>query len=176
MDPSERYIYERELQCDSDLLIEVESLKSVNNKVKSIPLFTPPDNISESVLTAAVNRQGSRKTLFSGFMLIAAVFLLSITVGIFLIESPSSATESVGSQASMSSGLMMLQDESNHQKSTRSENVQPWVDRNEVLHFTGNSDFSQSAIETSYQRLQPVENERAIRSLQRNLHLTGSNN
>lgn len=175
MDPSEKYLYERELDGDSDLLIEVESLKSINNRLKSIPLFTPPENITESVLAAAGNRD-RRGNLFPGVMLIAAVFLLSITIGIFLIENPSATTETAGSQASMNSGLMILHNEENYSQSERPAQVQPWIDRNEVLYFTGNSDISQSAIENSYQRLRPVENERAFHSLQRNLHLTGSNN
>lgn len=176
MDPSEKYIYERELEGDDNLLIEVESLKSVNNKLKSIPLFTPPAGLSESVLAVAANKRQNRQAFYPVFMLAAAVLLLSITVGIFLIDNPSATTESAGTQASMSSGLMLLQNEITPEQSTQAEQVQPWVDRNEVLYFTGSADNSETAIQNSYHRLQPVPNERVPHSLQRTLHLTGSRN
>lgn len=176
MDPSEEIIYERELERDSDLLIEVESLKSVNNKLKTIPLFNPPEKLSELVFTTSyVNRQRRKKEILSGIILAAAVLFLTITFGIFLIDNPASTADTTQSQASLNTGILLIPEEPTVKIEYGTESVKPWTDRNEVLYFTGFG-ASGSAFENNSQKLELVENDRATRTSQRNFHLTGSSN
>ena len=84
MDPSEEIEFEREMMKDEDLLIEVETLRKSFQKLGKLPLHHPPKELSEQVLSMAVEtrkRQLDDQQKWFGVMgrsVAAAVALLMI--------------------------------------------------------------------------------------------------
>ena len=181
MDPSERIVFEREIESNSDLLIEVESIRSVKEKIEQdLPLMSAP----ESILRAVQKISEERGIKYNEYRIIppyitaaAAILVCVITIGIFLIDESGQLQSDVNS-ASFNTEMSLPVD--NHNSERQTENISPWVDRNQVLHFTGNQEEipggDDSIIQNSYQKLTPIDNQNDLRRTQRNLHLTRTSN
>ncbi len=180
MDPSERVEFERLLNENENLLIEVESLRSVSSRLDQLPAISAPDHVLESVYsTASQKAVSSKRSIYKPlFLAAAAVVALGFTAGALVYDtgnSPSvSGTASVGAIGAFNPEIQPGETTTGqtNQNST-------WIDRNEVIHFTGNSGTVTSSdrdslLQNSYQRLTPVHDPAHNRAIQRNLHLTGS--
>lgn len=178
MDPSEEVEFERELSGNSNLLIEVESLKKTKGQLDNLPLMEPPRNVVSSIQQHAERYSKSRRRnanlpIYTAF---AAVFLIGLTSGFFLLNQPehnSGETNRAGL-----SNVPLLQNSTSVTSTTR-ERIKPWVDENEVIRFT---DRFQAAEQTSFdtifknsfQKLTPVTDPVERRTYQQSLQLTGS--
>ena len=149
MDPSEEIEFEREMMKDEDLLIEVETLRKSFQKLGKLPLHHPPKELSEQVLSMAVEtrkRQLDDQQKWFGVMgrsVAAAVALLMIG----------------------SSGYYFWQNQSEPPGSSVVQQIQnadppePWVDRNQIIEFAGTSQqvnhnqIIQTDIDQSYHKL-----------------------
>lgn len=182
MDPSEKVEFERLLRMDENLLIEVESLRAVNNKISELPVYSAPDELLESVcIQAAEKAESTRKNRKKPFYYAAAALLsIGFTAGALLMET--SETSSQNGAASMGSvGSTGSIPQTEQSVGEHNSDLTPWVDRNEILHFTGNTsnpnaNRTDSLLQNSYQRLTPVSDPSQSRVYRRNLHLTGSRN
>ncbi len=184
MDPSERLEFERDLKNDSDLLIEVESFKKVSKDLNQLEPLEPPAHIVDAVYQSAKNISGeTNKTNWKPIVYsAAAILLLGITSGLFLIEDPQSQSDShqQAESASVATGNNQLFSQPANTTSPSTERLQPWVDNNDVLHFSGqtaseNSLVTDSIRNESLKKLTPV-NPSAEPSVRRELQLTGSRN
>lgn len=165
MDPSEEMEFEKKMREDENLLIEVESLRATNRKLSSLPLKTPPTDLTNSIIENA-SETHSKKVLGSvtvSFLLkraIAASILLAVFTGgyFFYFDSAESTTE----------------------PALHPENIEPWVDRNEVLRFSDEQQSQSPAIETelskSFEKLQLVNDPSGSSSSGNGILLTGSSN
>lgn len=176
MDPSERIEFERKMVEDSDLLIEVESIRRMEKRLSSLPLFQPPEKLSHTIFekSGEYNALLKRRNRNRKLSLAALVLVISLSGGILFLDESDDASNQV-SRAGIQNSPM-------HQSVTKSNSrVQPWVDTNDIIHFTGDSDNTEftmddSALQNSYQKLQPVNNPSVKQYFHRNLHLTGSGN
>lgn len=177
MDPSERIEFERRMEEDSDLLIEVESIRRIKQRLNSLPLLHPPKELSRSIYqksgeynTLLKKRERNRK------LSLAAVFLvISLSGGLLFIGESDDTSSQINRAGIQSSPLQ-------HTTVTKTSNrIQPWVDNNEIIHFTGDSEnvgftMDDSALQNNFQNLQPVNNSSVKQYFHRNFHLTGSGN
>ena len=137
MDPSEEVEFERSMMEDDDLLIEVESLRKTLQKTQALPHIHPPQHVTESVLNKA--KQYRSKKLLSNRILslpyinyaAAAVIIIAMGVGLTFVQW---GNEDSSTNASTVNALQ-----------PNTSNVQPWVDKNNVLNVADgyNSNSSQ---------------------------------
>lgn len=174
MDPSEEVEFERELQKNSNLLIEVETLKNTKNRLNKLPQVAPPEHLVISIQLQAEKKAelSKRRKQFTVYSAVAAVLVFGFMSGIFLYDS--SEPQEAATQASVGSAgnLQQLAVPAN-------EDLTPWVDQNEVLRFTdqfqaGNEATFDTVFRHSFQKLTPVTDPVQSRAYQRNLQLTGS--
>ncbi|MDZ7756871.1 hypothetical protein [Rhodohalobacter sp.] len=176
MDPSEKVEFERLLRKNENLLIEVESLRNISNRIDELPEISAPDNILQSVCEQASENKRSTNFVRSKPFYFATAALLSIgfMAGALMIESDE-ATNSAGNASVGSIGSTQTTATNNPEGITSDREISPWVDKNDVIHYTGiESERSDSLLENSYRRLTPVTNSSQNSSYQRNLQLTGS--
>lgn len=177
MDPTERIEFERRMEKDSDILIEVESIRRIKNKLNSLPLLNPPKELTHSIYqksgefsTRSKNRSRNKK-----LSLAAVVLVMSLSGSILFLGESDDFYEQFDHATIQSSPLQQS-------TVTKTNNrIQPWVDNNEIIHFTGDSGNSRftldnSALQDNYPKLQPVNNPSVKQYFHRNLHLTGSEN
>lgn len=182
MDPSEEVEFERELEQNSNLLIEVESLKKTRQRLEQLPLMNPPDNVVAAVRDKAARHSGfvHGTSNFPLFSAVAAVLIIGVTSGFFLLNQPQK-NRSGTNQAGLNSVPVLPQSTMAVPASEEDtkERVTPWLDKNEVIHFTdrfqstGNATFD-SVFKNSFQKLTPVTDPAQTRAFQQNLQLTGS--
>jgi anti-sigma-K factor RskA len=196
MDPSEELLMERAMMEDEDLLIEVESMRQTLKKLDKLPEKNPPSELSDQIMEqAAAQAQKNRASTISSFKpafkyAVAATIALTLTAGgaWFYIGSEgdnrqqlSTASTSNDAETEVTTGSsgFALDTQLFQTIMAQEEEVEPWVDRNNVLHFNGQTldDTSYEALlEESQQKLrlieQPSVNSRPARSFQ----LTGSSN
>ncbi|GAA5520964.1 hypothetical protein LQ318_04430 [Aliifodinibius salicampi] len=196
MDPSEELLMERAMMEDEDLLIEVESMRQTLKKLDRLPEKNPPSELSDQIMEqAAAQAQKNRASTISSFKpafkyAVAATIALTLTAGgaWFYIGSEgdnrqqlstSSTSSDAETEVTTGSSGFSLDTQLFQTIMAQEEEVEPWVDRNNVLHFNGQSldDTSYEALlEESQQKLrlieQPSVNSRPARSFQ----LTGSSN
>ncbi len=182
MDPSEEMEFERQVEEDANLLIEVESFKKVNERLSELPKFSAPESVLNSVMQD-VSSKGMKPTSgkkFPFYYTAAALIIAGFTAGALLLDN---GAEQVNNEHAASAGLPVLQLETHAtsavSQSENSRQVAPWVDNNEVLRFSDRFRNVESAsidsiLRDSYQRLTPVTDPQQSRYYQRNLHLTGS--
>lgn len=175
MDPAEEIEFEREMEHDPDLLIEVESIKRMQKRLEQLPNFTPPKSLSESLLSLAAEESTKEGNNNLRFFLTAAVLLFGLTTGSLFFENP---FESDGSnyQASINLNSPTVAVESNHY--SENENLSPWIDRNNVLKLsgldTGNYNTRPWELNDNHIKLRPSNNSLYQNTVTRSLHLTGS--
>lgn len=166
MDPSEEMEFEKQLREDENLLIEVESLRVTNQKLSVLSLKNPPKHLTKKITDDATQLQSGRvnNTYNVAFLfkrgLAAAILLAAFTGGYYFYSDFPDSPQPAASDT---------------------ENVDPWVDRNEVIRFSENGLPAQTpTIQTeftkSYEKLQLV-NDPATNSTSNNrVLLTGSSN
>jgi len=176
MDPAEKIEFEREIKCDPDLLIEVESIKRMQKKVTQLPTFAPPHNISESVLTYAANRASRSDEKNFRFYISAAVLILGLTAGSFMMENP---FETEGNPANSSVQFSSPSPIYNSETQTSSSNTTPWVDRNNILKLggleSGNFNSRATDFNDNSLKLRPADELFYRKSSNHSLQLTGNN-
>jgi hypothetical protein len=165
MDPSEATEFEKQMRKDDDLLIEVESLRATNKKLSGLPQKNPPKNLVKNIVNDAKQIQLTN-TKFYNFNLIlrrgvAAVFLLvAFSGGGYYYYSGLSGSEQPIQQST--------------------ENIEPWVDRNEILRFSEAEQATESTLQSeftrSFDRLQLVTEPKRNSSASNRVLLTGSSN
>lgn len=163
MDPSEATEFEKHMREDENLLIEVESLRATGRRLSALPHKNPPELLTEKILNDAKKLQLTNSKSYNfNFILrkgVAAVFLLvAFTGGGYYYFSGSSASEQPVQQ--------------------NTENVEPWVDRNEVLRFSESEQAAetvlQSEISRSFDKLQLVKEPNGNYGTGNRVLLTGS--
>lgn len=178
MDPAEEVEFERKIRDNENILIEVESLKSLKEKLNQLPLLSPPEDVVDSICKAASDGK-TKKNRFPIYSTVAAVLVVGLTSGFLLLGENGSNDNNRGiNQAAIGSTSSLQQ-----QSISNSDNIdlKPWVDRNEVLHFSDrvlnpdNPTFD-TVFKNSYQKLTPVSDPIQSRRYQQNLHLTGNSN
>ncbi|PKD45065.1 anti-sigma factor family protein [Rhodohalobacter barkolensis] len=173
MDPSEQVEFERKLRENENLLIEVESLRNIRNKFEELPKISAPDRVIQSICERASEQSTSTSITRKKPFYFAAAALLSIgfMAGALVMDSDNSTGDAgAASFGSVGSATGTVQSEGNLDRE-----ISPWVDRNDILHFSGiEQESSDSLLKDSYQRLTPVNNRLENSVYQRNLHLTGS--
>lgn len=201
MDPSEELLMERAMMEDENLLIEVESMRQTLAKLDKLPRKNPPPELSNRIIEQAAEHAKEKKDSQAAFnpvyrYAVAATLALTITAGgtWFFIDrgggnEPSSvSTPTQAAQMSTGNAGISLDNEeddifsmtSAEQQAEEQQEVDPWVDRENILRFedsmiNSNSDFN-ALIESSTQKLKLIENSvinnRPVNSVQ----LTGTGN
>lgn len=177
MDPAERVEYERKVKESNDLLIEVESLRCVQKKIQDLPLLSPPENLTNSVLQKAEKNYVGNHYIGSATLAIAAVVLVIGLAGSTLLMPDSLAPfgNSLESQASISAGQLI------ETERTAENRVSPWVDKNQNIYFMGRAANTEatsfeSELQKSYSKLRAVNRSDNSQYIQNHLQLTGSGN
>jgi hypothetical protein len=128
MDPSERLLFERELERNPDLLIELETLRNTMHRLDAVPLVSAPESVLTGVklqaATATIARR--RRMVRTRFLQAAAVATLALVPAIFF----ASRTSAPGSEPAIATG-QGSEDPSS-----------PWIDRNETLRLAATSGSS----------------------------------
>lgn len=182
MDPSEKLEFERDLKNDSDLLIEVESFKKVSRNLSQLESINPPAHIVDAVYQSVQkNKQNSAKDYWKPILYSAAALLLiGITSGLFLVNDQQSETNNSQTAESASVAPGGTQIYSQPVSTSSEKNLQPWVDNNEMLYFSGQTASERSSVtdsirNESLKKLTPV-NPSGMSPRQQQLQLTGSRN
>ena len=180
MDPSEEVEFLRELENNSNLLIEVETLRNVNGQFDNLPKMDPPKHIVKSVQDFAKNQKKNTLTKHSSplYLAVAAVIVIGLTTGIFMLDDQSS-TNSGNSQEASVTGSTSLTQSPVQLNQHSAKDVTPWVDRNEILYFQSRSQFGNAANfdsirANSQEKLIRVTDPVHTRIYQGHLHLTGN--
>jgi hypothetical protein len=182
MDPSEEVEFERILKGNENLLIEVESLKKVNERLCSLPYLSAPADVLDDVCRRAGEKKVKPKTnwIRPFYLATAALVMVGFTGGILFMDSTSSEQNSTSDHAGAGSTNMLYSDQEEPGNLSESKaKITPWIDNNDILHFNERLQNPESAqidsmLRDSYQRLTPVTDPYQSRMYQRNLHLTGS--
>lgn len=179
MDPSEELEFERELRNNENLLIEVESLKQINDRLSAIPSIDPPEEVVKSIQNFAKDRVTSKKK--SGAMPVYIATAAMIMVGFFAgaVVMDFNEQEGTAVRANLGGSTFQLPATESVNDFQGRKIMKPWVDNNEVLRFTdGASKIEATSMDSvfrnSYQRLKPVTDPLQSNIYQRNLQLTGS--
>lgn len=87
MDPSEQVEFERELEHNENLLIEVESLKKASGRLQNIQLMDPPAELVENIYQQAsrTNASVNRSQNWWKWGSAAAVLLISVSMSSYML-------------------------------------------------------------------------------------------
>ncbi|WP_428234785.1 hypothetical protein [Gracilimonas sp.] len=167
MDPSEEMEFEKLMREDEDLLIEVESLRATKRRLSGLPLKPPPQQLTQKITDDAKQLQSDSPkkskniTFFLKRGIAAAILLAAFTGG----------------------GYYFYTGEADIVPATASDSqtIEPWVDRNEILRFSGDQPVSQSAslksdMDKSYDKLELVNDLNGSSNAGSGILLTGSSN
>jgi len=179
MDPAEKIEFEREMRRDPDLLIEVESIKRMQFRLDQLPEFTPPRELSESLLSFAAEE--SMRTKEGGnnmrFFLAAALILFGLTTGSLFLENPFES-DNTNYQASINLSSPAING-LDINRITSNDKLSPWVDRNNILKLSGfdagSFNYQSWELNENQSKLRPADNTLYRNTVTRSLHLTGSN-
>jgi hypothetical protein len=182
MDPSEKLEFERDLENDNDLLIEVESLKKISKSLNQLEPISPPAHVVNAVYQSAKkSKQESAKGYWKPIMYSAAALLMiGVTSGLFFVNEKESESNNPQTTESATITPGATQIFSQPVNSSSANNFQPWVDNNDVLYFntqtaSDNSSVIDSIRNESLKKLTPVDPS-GVTPRQRQLQLTGSQN
>jgi hypothetical protein len=132
MDPSEAIQYERELEQNPDLRIDIESMRRAADHLHQVPLFSAPQAVLNEALSFASQKAQHRKRiqLRKRTLQAAAVLTLAIVPALYFSSTESETLSDPGSLV----------------QSTPSS---PWVDQNESIRLAvtgvgGNTSSSSS--------------------------------
>jgi len=183
MDPSEKLEFERDLEVDENLLIEVETLRKVTTKLHNIDAVQPPNEVVDAVLKSLENRRteaGNRRSKRFFYYSAAALLLIGFTYGFVIKGELNGELPNEAGSASIGSIQNILPASiDNITRESESNRVMPWIDENEVLHFRDGLYGSEassidSLFRQSFQKLTPITNPTQSPTARQNLHLTGS--
>lgn len=179
MDPSEEVEFERELELNNNLLIEVETLKNTKERLQNLPDVNPPAHLVQSVRMMAAKKASDsrRRKQFSVYSAAAAVLLMAFASGFFIYDNEHSSENAPAEQAGMA-GSAEFQNVMS--PADQPEELTPWVDQNEIIRFTDqfqreNQASFDTVFKHSFQKLTPVTDPVQSRIYRRELQLTGSN-
>ncbi len=164
MDPSEEMEFEKKMREDENLLIEVESLRATNRKLSDLPLQNPPKQLTQKIANEAKQLQSQKVRKNNAFVFIAkrgiaaAILLSAFTGGYYYFSGTLDATQTSLEKA---------------------ERTEPWVDRNEVIRFSGNQPAAQTPtlqtdLSKSFEKLQLVSDPTGTVNGSNGILLTGS--
>lgn len=198
MDPSEELLMERAMMEDEDLLIEVESMRQTLQKLDKLPELEPPPKVRESVMKkvaeqAERNRKNNQSFKNPFRYAVAATLALTITAGgaWFMVGSETdrqqpavtASTSSVPARVTERSDEYRFTGAENAQRveaSSQSGNIDPWVDRNDIIRFedqfSSQSEQFKALLERSTQKLQLIEHPIINNGRVNSIQLTGSGN
>jgi hypothetical protein len=197
MDPSEKLEFERDLEYDDNLLIEVESFKKISERLFELKPIQPPAELYEEILNKACMFRKKQKFYSDNRYMFAAaaIIIMGFTSGVFLLNSSAPGPEMEAGSAMMGTPEIVVStpavpsdDITNQNMATltgtggvtqmEASRIEPWVDENDVIHFyerfgyTNNASLD-SMFHHSFQKLTPVTDPSQSISIQRHLHLTG---
>ena len=204
MDPSEELLMERAMMEDDDLLIEVESLRQTLARLDDLPDMDPPAHVREAVLEQAARKAEERNkpsVLSVGHkayrIAAAAVFLITCSVGGYWYMQQEEAAQTTGESASSASMQVQalssssaaerqasppssVASASSDQMQNITQKPEPWVDRQDIIHFTeqyqqGSTEFD-SMLQTTTQKLVPLSDPFYLNNRPRSLQMTGTGN
>jgi hypothetical protein len=101
MDPSEELLFEKKMMEDENLLIEVESLRKVNQRLSGIPEMEPPKGVTEHHIKGfrlSSNKKNLNRGLYI-FLQQQRLWLFSVAGAFWIYENSASAGDSHTSQA-----------------------------------------------------------------------------
>lgn len=202
MDPSEELLMERAMMEDEDLLIEVESMRQTLQKLDKLPEMEPPSHVTESVLEKAAeqaekNRKNNhplRKPAFK--VAVAATLALTFTAGgawfFGTTENDPTQPQTVTSSATSTPAQEVSESATGFQFSsstddflnpatfTNTSNVEPWVDRNNILrfddYFSNQNEQFRALLDRSAEKLKLIESSMPSGQRPNPVQLTGSGN
>lgn len=194
MDPSEELLMERAMMEDEDLLIEVESMRQTLKKLDKLPEMDPPSHLTDAIMAQAAeqaekNRRSGFSTIPAFKYAVAATLALTVTAGGLWFytgmgeentttQSATFASEQPVDISSLQGIETKASDASSTTAQTKEKGIEPWIDRNNVLHFEdyfGSDDNSyQALIQNATQKLQLIDQPAIGNEPVRSLQLTGS--
>ena len=188
MDPSEEILMEQAMMEDEDLLIEVESMRQTLKKLDKLPRIEPPSYVQDAVLEKASNHAEKKKfnqSLKPAFKYaVAATLALTVTAGGMWLyiggeTGENQQSEPIQAQASTNTSLQ-LNNSAIETASAEDLQIEPWVDRDNVLNFEdyymdGDSNFK-TILNNSTQKLRLIETPMTNSDRVNPLQLTGSGN
>lgn len=184
MDPSERLEFERELQSDENLLIELESLKRIAGNLNGLNCIEPPDSVINSIKSRAESeiQNSSDFGSFKYLFISAAVTLLAVMIyGGVLLQNQQTPNESDANESDQSiSSISVPGNVSGTPADIKrgSEEISPWVDHGEAIHFherfnRGSVASVDSMFDNSFNKLTRVNSSGTLQQVQQQIHLTG---
>ncbi len=147
LDPSEVLLVEKAMRDDENILIEIESMRATLRKLDKLPEKTPPAEIREKILNMAAASAQVRKSRISSltikpvYFTIAAVLLVGVSLGLFSMTQSDQAVTLQPDAPALSSSVSGTIPASAPAvnalpaNSERETNLEPWVDRQNVLHI-----------------------------------------
>lgn len=176
MDPAEEVEFERKMESNPDLRIEVESIRRIKSKLNTLPDISPPKHLTDSVLEFAAGQSNKKQGFRSGYFLSAAVVIIGLTTGSLFFNN---SFEENGSASGASTVFSPYGNESTQQNVNRSTNLKPWVDRQDVLHLSGSESVYNpkmlNEVGNRFNKLRPVGNSPDFQPFNRSIQLTGNN-
>lgn len=176
MDPAEMVEFERNLTHNPDLRIEVESIRRMKKKLNDLPDLSPPSSLTDSILSLAAVESNKKHKLRSRYILSAAVVILGLTTGSFMIHN---VFIEEGNVSHSSASISNMGNISAEQELPMASELKPWVDRQDVLHLSGFESGLNSGVvndvANSFEKLKPVGRFPSQQPFNRSLQLTGSN-
>ncbi len=170
MDPSEELEFEQLMREDENLLIEVESLRATNRRLSELSPKNPPQTLTQQIVDDAKQLQkqrvnSSRKSYIIFRKAVAAALVLFVlSGGYYYYTGSTKAVQSAEPQVN-------------------SEEVKPWVDRNEILRYstdqyqlTNQTAGSQKDFNNSFNKLELVNDPTVNPTSPGDILLTGSPN
>lgn len=209
MDPSEELLMERAMMEDEDLLIEVESMRQTLKKLDQLPEVEPPSHVTKAIKKKAAEQaqenQQQNQTLKPAFKYaVAATLALTISAGgawFYIDSEKANSSQQPAATASVSSPAPQAQDRT--QRSTgnsgssatqfagsniqnkpaanaESSDVDPWIDREDILRFedqfSNQREQFQTILQRSTERLQLIQGPNIQNNRVKSIQLTGSGN
>ncbi|HLR25160.1 MAG TPA: hypothetical protein VK112_04780 [Fodinibius sp.] len=191
MDPSEELLMERAMMEDEDLLIEVESMRQTLSKLDRLPQKSPSSEVTDSVLEQAakqaeLNRSAQKSTGSVYRYAVAATLALTLTAGgawLFMGSSTDRSSQQLRADQEVGSQPVFdIAEIASFAKvpATEKKEVDPWVDRNDVLEFGAstlkNSDQFNALRQRSTRKLQLIDSPTIQRERVKSIQLTGTGN
>lgn len=171
MEPTERLEFERRMDEDQNLLIEVETIKKTRSRLKSIPVLEPPQAVVQNILDQSAGNRSSGFSLSNALM--AAVILFTVSAG-YMTMSDDQRSGILGE-----SGRADMPDDAAGATSAGFSQAQPWVDYNEVLYLdqtSGGKMVPDSMVSRVQPMLRPVTRNVQNSFLKSQVVLTGNTN
>lgn len=184
MDPSEEVLMERAMMEDEDLLIEVECMRQTLDRLNGLPEKKPPSELTEKIVRQAASEARNRHRLLPGLitystvtrMVAATLLVTALLMGGLLVYNDITAENSGQSEAAQRSGISSP---ALNATPAGAENIEPWIDRNNVIHFQDQfSDENRAAFDSilnqSTRKLRPIDEPLFYNTRTNSLQLTGA--